>query len=115
MCAGENNMPPKNVPMSSRFLRAKPLMMRFSVVMRTRPSSAIHQGSYLVPLSRTGRDLLKRFDALKWKTGDIAVICDNEASYHMTSSSTGMINYREAKSFMRTGSGSRYRVTVTCH
>ena len=42
--------------------------------------------------------------------GDIAVICDNGASCHITFSSTRMINNREAKTFMRTASGSRYPI-----
>ena len=42
--------------------------------------------------------------------GDIAVTCDNRASCHMTFSSTGMINYREAKPFMGTSSDSRYPI-----
>jgi len=42
--------------------------------------------------------------------GDIAVICDNGASCHMTYSSTGMIKYHEAKTFMRTACGARYPI-----
>ena len=42
--------------------------------------------------------------------GDILVICDNGASCHMSSSSTGMINYRETQTFMKTASSSKYPI-----
>ena len=41
---------------------------------------------------------------------DLLVICDNGASCHMSHSSTGMINYREANATMRTASGKRYPI-----
>ena len=47
---------------------------------------------------------------LDWQVGDILVICDNEASCHMSYSSTGMISYREAKTFMKTASGTEYPI-----
>ena len=40
--------------------------------------------------------------ALDWQVGDISVICDIGASCHMSHSSTGKINYREAKTSMKT-------------
>ena len=48
--------------------------------------------------------------ALDWQVGDISAICDNGASCHMSYSSTGMINYREAKTFMKTANGTKYSV-----
>ena len=42
--------------------------------------------------------------------GDLPVICENGASCHMTCSSTGIINYREANTFMRTASSKRYPI-----
>ena len=50
--------------------------------------------------------------ALDWQVGNISVICDNGASCHMSSSSTGMINYRETKAFMKTASGTNTRSRV---
>ena len=49
-------------------------------------------------------------NALVWKMGDLPVICDNGASCHMSYSSSGMINYREADATMRTASGKRYPI-----
>ena len=40
--------------------------------------------------------------ALDWQVGDKSVICDDGASCHISYSSTGMINYCEAKMFMKT-------------
>ena len=48
--------------------------------------------------------------ALSWQMGDLPVICDNGASYHMPHSSTGMINYREANVSLRTASGKKYSI-----
>ena len=42
--------------------------------------------------------------------GDLPVICDKGTSCHMSHSSTGMINYREANATMRTASGKRYSI-----
>ena len=42
--------------------------------------------------------------------GDLPVICDSGASCHMSYSSTGMINYREADATMRTASGKGYPI-----
>ena len=49
-------------------------------------------------------------NALAWQMGDLPVNCDNGASCHMSHSSTGMINYREANATMRTASGKRYPI-----
>ena len=49
-------------------------------------------------------------NALAWQMGDLPVICDNNASCHISHSSTGMINYREANATMRTASGKRYPI-----
>ena len=49
-------------------------------------------------------------NTLAWQMGDLPVICDNGASCHMSHSSTGMINYREANATMRTASGKRYPI-----
>ena len=49
-------------------------------------------------------------NALAWQMGDLPVICDNGASCHMSHSSTGMINYREANATMRMASGRRYPI-----
>ena len=49
-------------------------------------------------------------NALAWQMGDLPVICDSGASCHMSHSSTGMINYREANATMRTASGKRYPI-----
>ena len=38
------------------------------------------------------------------------MICDSGVSYHMSHSSTGMINYRESNAYMRTARGSRYPI-----
>ena len=53
----------------------------------------------------------------KWGTNKLAlqmrnfpVICDNGASCHMSHSCTGMINYREVNSTMRTASGKIYSI-----
>ena len=48
--------------------------------------------------------------ALAWQVGDLTVICDSGASYHMSYSSTGMMNYRESNAYMRTESGARYPI-----
>ena len=48
--------------------------------------------------------------ALDWQVGDISIICDNKGTCHMPYSSTGRINYREAKTFMKTASGSKYPI-----
>ena len=48
--------------------------------------------------------------ALAWQVGDLTVICDSRASYHMSYSSTGMMNYRESNAYMRTASGARYSI-----
>ena len=45
--------------------------------------------------------------ALAWQVGGLTVICDSGASYYMSHSSTGMINYRESNAYMRTASGAR--------
>ena len=49
-------------------------------------------------------------NGLAWPMGDLPVICYNGASCHMSHLSTGMINYREANSTMRTASGKRYPI-----
>ena len=49
-------------------------------------------------------------NALAWQMGDLPVFCDNGASCHMSPSSTGMINYREANATMRPASGKRYPI-----
>ena len=49
-------------------------------------------------------------NALAWQMENLPVICDNGASCHMSHSSTGMINYREANATMRTASGKRYPI-----
>ena len=49
-------------------------------------------------------------NALAWQMEDLPVICDNGASCHMSHSSTGMINYREANASMRIASGQRYPI-----
>ena len=48
--------------------------------------------------------------ALDWQVEDTSVICDTEASCHMSYSSIRMINYREAKTFMKTASGTKYSI-----
>ena len=48
--------------------------------------------------------------ALAWQVGDLTMICDSGASYHMSHSSTGMVSYRESNAYMRTASGSRYPI-----
>ena len=45
--------------------------------------------------------------ALDWQVGDISVICGNGAPCHMSYSSTRLINYREAKTFMKTARGTK--------
>ena len=42
-----------------------------------------------------------------WQVGGISVICGNGAPCHMSYLSTRLINYREAKTFMKTASGSK--------
>ena len=49
-------------------------------------------------------------NALAWQMRDLPVYCDNRASCHMSHSSTGMINYREANATMRKASGKRYLI-----
>ena len=44
---------------------------------------------------------------LPWQRGDVPVICDSGASYHMSVLSTGMFNYRESNATMRTASGEK--------
>ena len=58
----------------------------------------------------TGEDWEKKRCELDWQVGDISVICDNGASCNMSYSYTGVINYREAKTFMKTASGTRYPI-----
>ena len=45
--------------------------------------------------------------ALDWQVGDISTNCDNGASCHISYSSAGMTNYRKAKTFMKTASGTK--------
>ena len=49
-------------------------------------------------------------NALAWQMGDLPVMNDNGASCHMSHSSTGMVDYREANATMRTASGKRYPI-----
>ena len=48
--------------------------------------------------------------ALAWQVGDLTLICDSGASCHMSHSSTGMVNYHESNTYMRTASGARYPI-----
>ena len=57
-----------------------------------------------------GRLKQKEGWTLDCQVGDILVICDNGASCHMSYSSTGMINYPEAETFMKTASGTKYPI-----
>lgn len=56
--------------------------------------------------------LVKRCDSLKWQMGEKTVICHNGASWQMTYSSTGMINYRKEKMLMGTARGARYPIEL---
>ena len=62
----------------------------------------ITSGKMSGALLPSGGRLKHKWDcALDWQVGDMSVICDFGASCHMSSSSAGMINYREAKTFIR--------------
>ena len=59
----------------------------------------------------SGGGLGNKDRALDWQMGDRPVICEYRvASCHMSHSSTGMINYREAIVTMRMASGRRYPI-----
>ena len=58
----------------------------------------------------TGGGLGRKCCALDWQVGDISVICDNGASCNMSYPYRGVIIYREAKTFMKTASGTRYPI-----
>ena len=86
------------------------LMIRCSAVKMRSLSCGKIQASYLVPRYLLGEDWEERGCALDWQVGDISVICDNGASCNMSYPYSGVINYREAKTFMKTASGTRYPI-----
>ena len=61
------------------------------------------------PVTNRGRTG-KKGCTLDWQVRDISAICGNGASCHMSYSYTGVINYHEAKTFMKTASGTRYPI-----
>ena len=76
----------------------------FSAEKSRTPSSAMHQASFSTNLVNG----VQMRSLGRW--GISGVICDNGVSCHMSHSSTGMINYREANATMRTASGKRYPI-----
>ena len=50
------------------------------------------------------------FSALAWQVEDLTVICDSGSSYHMSHSSTKIINYHESNAYMRKVSGAKYPI-----
>ena len=99
--------------MPSRSLRAKLLLM-IKILSGEEEEAVMCEASgkmsgASVPTNSGGR-LGNRGYALDWQVGDRLVICDNGASSYMSYSSTGMINCREAKTFMEAASGTKYPI-----